>query len=78
MASHLCETVCMPSQHAEPAHTIRADADLWSASQQALNGREMRAFVVACLTALTIDGAALLAVVEPHWPDPKPRGRPRS
>ncbi|MEV5721093.1 hypothetical protein AB0L41_45125 [Amycolatopsis mediterranei] len=32
----------------------------------------MRAFVVACLTALTKDPDRFLEALKPHWPDKKP------
>ncbi|WP_216216881.1 hypothetical protein [Amycolatopsis aidingensis] len=70
----------MPSEHAEPALTVRAPAELKSAAQDVLNDRglEMRSFIVACLTGLREDPDGLLDVLARHWPAPKPRrgGRP--
>ncbi|MHA4818768.1 hypothetical protein ACXZ65_30975 [Streptomyces aculeolatus] len=37
----------------------------------------MRAFVVACLAALVADPDRFLAQLDSHWPEQKPRGRPR-
>ena len=67
------------SQHAEPAMTVRVPTGLKDDARQTLSGRglELRAFIVACLAALRAHPEAVLAVVEPYWPDPKVRGRPR-
>lgn len=67
----------MSSQHRDPALTIRPPAELKAAAQTALAGREMRGFVVACLSALVSDPQGFLAQLEGHWPEKKPRGRPR-
>ncbi|MFG1913081.1 hypothetical protein [Kribbella sp. NPDC048928] len=69
----------MGSQHADPALTVRAPADVKGRATEVLQARglEMRGFVVACLTALAADPDALLNQIEPHWPAEKPRGRPR-
>ncbi|MFI8932550.1 hypothetical protein ACIG3E_33420 [Streptomyces sp. NPDC053474] len=67
----------MSSQHREPAMTVRPPAHLKAAAQAALGGREMTAFVVACLTALVANPADFLAQLDQHWPKEKPRGRPR-
>jgi hypothetical protein len=37
----------------------------------------MQAFVVACLTALVADPDGFLVQLAGHWPEEKPRGRPR-
>lgn len=80
MASHHAKIAGMPSEHREPALTVRPPADLKRDTQVELAGRglQMRAFVVACLTALKADPEWFLAVLKPHWPDPKPHrgGRP--
>jgi hypothetical protein len=64
----------MPSKHRDPALTVRPPKDLKDDAQAVLSGRrlEMRAFVVACLTALTKDPERFLAALKPHWPAPKP------
>jgi hypothetical protein len=68
------------SQHADPeALTVRPGATVKSAASKALSDRdlEMRAFIVACQVALAADPDGFLATLAPHWPPPKPRGRPR-
>ncbi|WIX85837.1 hypothetical protein [Amycolatopsis sp. DG1A-15b] len=64
----------MPSKHRDPALTVRPPKDLKDDAQAVLSGRklEMRAFVVACLTALVKDPERFLAALKPHWPDKKP------
>lgn len=67
------------SQHKDPAMTVRVPPGIKGDARHTLAGRglELQAFVVACLTALRTEPEQVLAVVEPYWPDPKPRGRPR-
>jgi hypothetical protein len=68
------------SQHAEPEGlTVRPGAEVKAAASKVLAAREleMRGFIVACLAALAADPDGLLAMLAPHWPPPKPRGRPR-
>ncbi|MGP3990800.1 hypothetical protein [Streptomyces sp. 3N207] len=69
----------MSSQHRDPALTVRPPADLKEAAQSALSARdiEIRAFVVACLKALVANPDQFLKVLTGHWPEKKPRGRPR-
>ncbi|MEU8718237.1 hypothetical protein [Streptomyces sp. NPDC048663] len=69
----------MSSQHREPALTIRPPADLRKAVSGELNERnlEVQAFVVACFNALLADPEGFLGELSEHWPDKKPRGRPR-
>lgn len=69
----------MSSQHADPALTVRLTGALKAQAQTVLDERhrEMRGFVVACFTALTAAPDEFLAQLDPHWPDRKPRGRPR-
>ncbi|ASR40007.1 hypothetical protein BAY61_31955 (plasmid) [Prauserella marina] len=64
----------MPSEHREPALTVRPPADLKRDAQATLaeRGLQMRAFVVACLAALINDPERFLATLRPHWPDKKP------
>lgn len=38
---------------------------------------EVQAFVVACFHALLADPEGFLGKLSEHWPDKKPRGRPR-
>lgn len=73
----------MPPQrrdrHRDPGLTVRPDAALKQQATQALSDhdREMKAFVVACLTALVADPDSFLAQLDEHWPQKKPLGRPR-
>ncbi|MFF4787889.1 hypothetical protein ACFY3E_42060 [Streptomyces griseorubiginosus] len=69
----------MSSQHRDPALTIRPPADLRQAVTGQLNERnlEVQAFVVACFNALMADPDGFLGDLSEHWPDKKPRGRPR-
>lgn len=70
----------MGSQHAEPeALTVRPGAEVKAAASRVLSERdlEMRAAIVACLTALAADPDGFVATLAPHWPPPKPRGRAR-
>lgn len=69
----------MPSQHANPALTVRPPADVKAAAQTELDdrGKEMQAFVTACLAAVANEPDKMLSVVEKYWPAPRPRGRPR-
>ncbi|MFC1428596.1 hypothetical protein ACEZCY_36080 [Streptacidiphilus sp. N1-12] len=66
----------MSSQHRDPSMNVRVPAELKAATQQALGGRELRGFVLACCTALVADPPAFLAGLEDHWPPPNPVGRP--
>lgn len=69
----------MVSRHANPGLTVRPPAEVKSAAQAVLDrrGREMQAFVTACLIAVAAEPDKLLALLAPYWPDPRPRGRPR-
>ncbi|WP_018588935.1 hypothetical protein [Salinispora arenicola] len=69
----------MGSQHADPALTVRPPKEIQSAAKAVLDarGREMRAFVTACLAAVAAEPDEVLAMLASHWPAPKPRGRPR-
>ncbi|MFM9499874.1 hypothetical protein ACKI1Q_40620 [Streptomyces galilaeus] len=73
----------MPPQrrdrHRDPGLTVRPDATLKQQATQELSDRdrEMKAFVVACLSALVADPDGFLEQLNEHWPAEKPRGRPR-
>ncbi|MGY4973490.1 hypothetical protein ACWGCC_30485 [Streptomyces nigrescens] len=58
--------------------TVRPPAALKAEAQAVLNARELevRAFVVACLTALVADPDRVIDELGEHWPEKKPRGRP--
>jgi hypothetical protein len=66
------------SQHADQPLTVRAPKTVIAPAKAVLRShdREMRAFVVACLTALVADPDATLAQLDEYWPSRKPRGRP--
>jgi hypothetical protein len=65
-------------QHADQSLTVRVPTTVIVPAKAVLRGhdREMRAFVVACLTALVADLDATLAQLEEYWPSRKLRGRP--
>ncbi|MFE7958652.1 hypothetical protein [Streptomyces sp. NPDC057413] len=69
----------MSSQHRDPALTVRPPADLRQAATRELNERnlEVQAFVVACFKALVAEPEQFLEELTAHWPEKKPRGRPR-
>jgi hypothetical protein len=79
VASHLCHDSSVSSQHADPALTVRPPAAVMNQAKEVLDGRgrEIRGFVVACLSALNADPDRFLAQLAEHWPPTKPRGRPR-
>lgn len=68
------------NKHLDPGITVRAPAGLKDAARNVLaeHNRELRAFIVACLTALRDDPKHFLPHLDPYWPEPKPRGRPTS
>lgn len=59
--------------------TVRVDETLKDGAQETLSNRhrELRSFVEACLSAVYKDPDKFLKILEPHWPPPRPRGRPR-
>ncbi|MFJ3310268.1 hypothetical protein ACIPSA_46210 [Streptomyces sp. NPDC086549] len=69
----------MSSQHRDPPLTVRPPATLKADAQKELTnrGREMKAFIVACLNALVADPDGFLNLLNEHWPAETPRGRPR-
>lgn len=70
----------MSSQHRDDPLTVRVPAELKAAATAELHergGLHMRAFVAAALEALRADPEATLRHLAAHWPDDKPRGRPR-
>ncbi|WP_410583940.1 hypothetical protein [Amycolatopsis sp. lyj-108] len=68
----------MSSQHADPQLNVRPPADVTEQAKRLLEerGREVRGFVVACLTAFNADPDTFLTQLDEHWPPVKPRGRP--
>ena len=68
----------MPSQHRLQPRSFRPEPAEYAAAQAELvaRGRQMDAFLRACLRALHRDPDRFLAVLAPVWPSPKPTGRP--
>ncbi len=68
----------MPSQHWFRARTFRPEPGEYADAQAdlAARGREMDAFLRACLRWLHRDPDRFLATLIPVWPGPRPRGRP--
>jgi hypothetical protein len=68
----------MPSQHAHPARTFRPEPGEYADAQAdlAARGKEMDAFLRACLLWLHRDPDRSLAALAEAWPGPRPRGRP--
>lgn len=80
MASHYAKIFSVAtSHHTDPQLNVRPPAELLEQAKEVLSsrGHEIRAFVVACMRALNADPDAFLALLGEHWPEPKPRGRPR-
>jgi hypothetical protein len=74
-----CGQLSAEIMHRDLGLTVRPDATLKQLATQALSDRdrEMKAFVVACLSALIADPDGFLEQLNEHWPAAKPRGRPR-
>jgi hypothetical protein len=68
----------MPSQHAHPARTFRPEPGEYADAQAdlAARGKEMDAFLRACLPWLHHDPDRSLAELTQAWSGPRPRGRP--
>ena len=68
----------MPSQHRLPAKNFRPEPGEYAGAQAdlAARGKEMDAFLRACLRWLHRDPDRFLATLTPVWPGPRPRGRP--
>ena len=79
MASPFRYTGGMTRQREGPGLTVRPPGALKDQAKELLTkrGRGIQAFVVACLSALLADPDRVLALLEPHWPPPRLRGRPR-
>lgn len=65
-------------RHVDPKLTIRPPAEMRREVLRILRERGLTAqdYVLACLAALVDDPDWQIKVVEPHWPPPKPKGRP--
>ncbi|WP_202910842.1 hypothetical protein [Mycobacteroides abscessus] len=68
----------MASEHTEKAMTVTVPDRVKANAQNTLNerGRDMRAFIEASLAAVHENPDRVLKILTPHWPPPKPRGRP--
>jgi hypothetical protein len=68
----------MSSQHRDKPLSVRPDRLTREAAEHVLIDRDLKMteFVTACLRALATDPNQLLTVLQPHWPQPRPRGRP--
>ena len=68
----------MSSQHRFPARTFRPEPGEYADAQAdlAARGKEMDAFLRACLHWLHRDPDLFLATLTPVWPGRRPRGRP--
>src|SRR5258707_2453688 len=68
----------MPSQHRLPARTFRPEPGEYADAQAdlAARGKEMDAFLRACLRWLHRDPDPSLAALTQASPGPRPRGRP--
>src|SRR5712691_3424529 len=68
----------MSSQHRLPAKNFRPEPGEYADAQVdlAARGKEMDAFLRACLRWLHRDPDMFLATLTPVWPGPRPRGRP--
>jgi hypothetical protein len=68
----------MPSQHAHPARTFRPEHAEYADAQAdlAARGKEMDAFLRACLRWVHGDPDRSLAALALVWPGPRPGGRP--
>jgi len=68
----------MSSQHRLPAKNFRPEPGEYANAQAdlAARGKEMDAFLRACLHWLHRDPDRFLATLTPVWPGPRPRGRP--
>lgn len=79
MASHYEMLISVSSQHRDEPLNVRPPNEDRKAAHAALGerGKDMTGFITACLRALVRDPDRLLALLAPHWPAPKARGRPR-
>ena len=69
----------MPNLHRLKGRTWRAeDGEVAGARANVPVGKNLGAFIRACVRTLGKEPAAILAAVSRHWPDePTPVGRPR-
>lgn len=67
-----------PDQHRLRPKAFRPEPDEYDDAMAVLSGegREMDAFIRACLRMLRDNPTTLLEQLAPYWPPPKQRGRP--
>ncbi|MGH8964148.1 MAG: hypothetical protein ACRDXB_02295 [Actinomycetes bacterium] len=63
--------------HNLKSKAFRPEPDEYTSAMDVLGDRQMDDFLRACLRALRENPEAFLATLAPHWPPPRPRGRPR-
>lgn len=68
----------MSSQHKYPVHGFRPDPADYEAARRYLEARgdTVGSYLRACVHWLARDPEAALAALAPHWPGPRPLGRP--
>lgn len=74
-----CDTVeVMSSRHRNPAVNFRPDPGVKAQAKAALDarGHTIDTFLSATFQALAENPDAILDALAPHWPAPKPKGRP--
>lgn len=78
MASHYAKILSMSSQHRLKPTNFRPETDEFEPVKQAMDdqGREMDAFLRACLRWYRHDPESATETLAPHWPPSRPRGRP--
>lgn len=66
-------------RHKNPGMTVRPPAEAKTAAQAVLDehGLQLKAFVTACLLALTDKPEEMLQLLMRYWPPQEPVGRPR-
>lgn len=74
----LCEDSSVPDYHHVRPKAFRPEPDEYEDGKALLDDRdwEMDGFLRACLRLLREEPERLLALLAPHRPPPKPRGRP--
>lgn len=79
MVNHYAIMGRVPSQHQHPVHAFRPAPGEWDPAEEILAARGVKpgTFLRACLRWLASDPGAALAALAGHWPDERPRGRPR-
>lgn len=74
-----CHTETVNSRHANPALTARPPRPVLEAARRRVAdaGWQMEQFVTAFLVAVDQQPDEVFALLQPHQPPPKPKGRPR-